>query len=401
MPAFENAQQSVSAGHSSGSFRAGRLRRQRRSGSGLDPPRRRTAVIHMTLLALLALQASEPAPLQAQDDLPGRDDPLQGPRPGTLPKEPPAAPPVWRIKAGIQTTYDSNVIKLDDRDIRRLEDGLRPDKFRIEQPDDIILAPWIEAAAAFDLLGGSVWGGLAVQPHVYLTNDIMTYEELSLFLRHEQFEVEYEFEHDRYRREYRDLDTDEFESAFYSEHTVEGRVRLLPRGGAFQARLQGGVEFRDYESPFSHRDHVAFFPGARASFEATPWMEVLFTYEWVVRNSFATSTQPDTSYMAHVLEPGLEIKPMRGLSFGTSYALELREYTTDNDPDVDPGHRDREDVRRYWTLEAGWKPVKSVALNLEYRRSNSESDLPHDPGASEEETEWSREEIALEVAIQF
>lgn len=335
----------------------------------------------------------------AQDPAP-RDETPEGLRPRADGAQKAPEPLKWRFRGGLDTIYDSNVIRLDDRDIDRLEDGDRPDKFRIEEADDFILAPWAEAAARFDLFGENAWGGLRIQPHFYATNDVLNYEEFTLFLRRGALSLEYEYEHDRYKREYRSLDTGLFESAFYDEHTLEGELDV-PAGEIVRLEFGLALEFRDYESPFSHRDHVAFIPAADAKVALTEWLEAGLGYAIEIRNAFARSGQPDTSYVAHILEPHLQWQPAAEWTVRTAYAFEFREYTTGNSATVDPGHANREDVRRYWTLGLEWKASKSVAVDAEYRRSDADSDLPGDPSATAEETTWSRNEVVLGLTVQF
>ena len=350
----------------------------------------------MTLALMMAFLAAQNA---GQDPVPPPESP-EGVRPTVDGAKKPPEPLKWRFRGGLETIYDSNVVRLDDEDIEQLEDGSRPEKFRLEEPDDFIVAPWAEAAARFDLFGERAWGGLRIQPYLYMTNGVMNYEEFTLFLKRGALTLEYEYEHDRYKREYRSLDTGLFDSAFYDEHTIEGDLDV-PAGEAVRFEFSAAIELRDYKSPFNHRDHVAFIPGVRVETDVAEWLEAGLAYVLEVRNAFARSGQPDTSYVAHILEPQLEWKPAAQWSIRTSYAFELREYTTDNSEAVDPGHRDREDLRRYWRLRATWELSASVSLDGEYRRSDSDSDLPADPGATAEETSWTRDEVVLGVTVEF
>ena len=359
------------------------------------------ALMMMALLtgAQTPAPSAPPAAGPAQDPA-ERDEKPEGVRPTLDGQQKPAEALKWRFRGGMDTIYDSNIIKLDDEDVEQLEDGTRPDKFRIDEPDDFILAPWAEAAARFELFGDKAWGGLRVQPHFYARNDLLNYEDFTLFRKRAALTLEYQYEHDRYKREYRSLDTGLFDSAFYDEHTIEAELDV-PAGEAVRLEFSAEIEVRDYDSPFSHRDHVAFIPGARAETDLAEGLEAGLSYALEVRNSFASSGQPDTSFLAHILEPHLQWEPAAEWRIRTSYVFELRDYTTGNSEAADPGHAGREDLRRYWTLEATWEVSASVVLQLEYVRSDSDSDLPADPTASAEETSWTRDEVLVGVTVGF
>ncbi|HXG60829.1 MAG TPA: hypothetical protein VNO22_05625 [Planctomycetota bacterium] len=350
-----------------------------------------------TLMALvLALSQGAPRAAQGQEEppapLPPGQDRAARPRP--------PAEPVFGGRAGIDLTYNSNILRLDDRDVERLEDGTRPDKFRIEQPDDFIVSPWAEGSMEFSLLDAPATAGLRARAHLYQANSIANYEELTLFLRRAPAEISYTFMPDVYRREYRNLDTGEFESAFYRDHLFEAEVRTRP-WQAVTVRPKACLEFRDYDAPFNHRDSIFYGLGARAGVDVLRDVELLLEYEFVLNDSFARSFQPDVSYQEHALEPGVAVRPLRGVELKASYRFADRRYTTDNRPAVDPGHADREDDRRRASLGARWRVSSAVTLEAEARFTRVDISLPHDPGATDEETSWNREEYVLGFTYRF
>lgn len=354
-----------------------------------------------TLLALV-LALSQGAPPAAGAARQGQEEPPPPPPPGpdrgARPR--PAAEPAFGGRAGIDLTYNSNILRLDDRDVERLENGTRPDKFRIERPDDFIFSPWAEGSLGFPLLDAPATAGLRARAHLYQANSIANYEELTLFLRRAPAEISYTFMPDVYRREYRNLDTGEFESAFYRDHLLEAEVRARP-WDAVTLRPKACLEFRDYDSPFNHRDSIFYGLGLRGGVEVAGGVELLLEYEFVINDSFARSFQPDVSYQEHSLEPGLAVRPLRGVELTARYRFADRRYTTDNSPATDPGHADREDDRRRASFGVRWRVSPAVTLEAEARFTRVDISLPHDPGATDEETSWNREEYVLGFTYRF
>lgn len=327
---------------------------------------------------------------------PARVDDLKG-RKGKKDKD---EEPSLRFRTGMEARYDSNVLRLSERDLRRLDDGTKPEKFRIEEPDDLIWSPWIEAAFVFPLFDIPTTAGLRAQGHLYRTNSIMDYEEYTLFVRHGVLAMEYVFMTDVYRREYRNLDTGEFDSAFYSEHELKLTARLRPIEG-IALRPLAGFRVRDYDDPFNHRDSLGYLAGLRASADPADGVEVSLEYEFFRHDSYAEGIQPDTSYQEHALEPGISFTPVKGLELDVRYRFAEREYTTNSSPAVDPGHRDREDDRTEMTLRISWKISKDFSAQGEYKRTRVDADLPSDPDATEEATSWDRNEYLVGITYRF
>jgi hypothetical protein len=367
-------------------------------------------VLALTLVAAYSLQAEEPAAPRAQETVNApapakarrqdpQEEPPPGPRVGPAPKGP-KEETRWRFRAGLDVEYNSNILRLDDRDVERLEDGTKPEKFRIDQPDDFIYAPWVEAAFTFPLLDGSNTTGLRFRPYLYQTNTIANYEEFTFFYKRDPVTFEYTLLPDVYRQEYKNLDTGEYESAFYREHDFELSARFAP-APPMTLKPVAGLRYRDYDSPFNHRDALGYLLGAKASVAATDWLEFGLEYEFFLNDAFASSFQPDTSYIANGLEPGVAVKPAKGLELALRYRYENRQYTTDNSEAVDPGHAGRTDDRHRWTFRTTWKVTSSLTLEAEYCRTDVDSNLPGDPSATDEETEWSRDEYILGIVYQF
>lgn len=365
------------------------------------------------ILAILALAAAlqdgdpvrAPGPASSVPPRPAARQEPQEPPPSPL--DPPApAPPKprkpreVRVRTGLEVEYNSNITRLSEAQIDELESGARPDKYRIEDADDVITSPWAEVSLDLDLFAEPSRAGVKVQGNFFAQNSFASYGEAGVFFRHAGFELEYGYGHELYRREYRNLDTDEFESAFYDEHQAEASYRFRPHE-IVRLKPLLALRLRDYEAPFDHRDALEVYFAGEGLVEATPWLRLSLELGYAIQDAYAESGQPDTSYNEAAVEAKATVLPHKAVELSISYRLEDREYTTDNDPAVDPGHRDRTDDRRIACLEGVWKISKSVHLDASLTFTRVQSDTPADPGASSEETDWDRDEYVLGVQVLF
>jgi hypothetical protein len=362
------------------------------------------------MLASLALAAAvqaadpvrSPAPasgpakaLQEPQDLP--PNPLD-PRPEKAPAR--KGPEELRVRGGLRIAYNSNIIRLSEKEIDQLESGTRPDKYRIDEVDDIIFTPWGEISLRLDLFADPSRAGLRLKGHLFQHATFASHGEVDLFFEHENLEVEYSYENSIYRREYRNLDTGLFESAFYDEHQLEGSYRIRV---AEDVRLKPklGLRLRDYDDPFNHRDAVEVEPALQGVYEAAPWLKLSAELGLAFQDAFASSSQPDTSYRETFAEAKATALPHKTVELSAAYRLADRRYTTNNDPAVDPGHRDRTDDRRLATLAVLWKISKTVQVDAAAKFTRVSSDTPSEPDATSEETDWSRDEYLVGVQVAF
>jgi hypothetical protein len=298
------------------------------------------------------------------------------------------------LHAGVELLYDDNVTELNDEDVRALEDDLRPEKFRIKQPDDFITAPWVEVLLKAPLLKDPMTLGLRAQGYLYATNTIKNYEEIGVFARQklgdrDRVELEYQFIPDFYRREYRVPGTAFFDSAFYANHEVELSWRHKFHE-IVSVRPKASFQFRDYDAPFDFRDSVSYVLGLRGDIEPLPWLELRLEYEFEDLTADAASTQPDISHRQHGIEPSVIVRPLAGLRLEVKYRIEFREYTTSNSAVLDPSHRDREDRIDRIVFGASYRITPNWEVEFTAELWRRDSDRPSDPGATDEETSYDR-----------
>lgn len=303
------------------------------------------------------------------------------------------------LHAGVELLYDDNVTQLNDEDVKLLEDDLRPDKFRIERPDDFITAPWVEVLLKAPLLKEPTTFALRAQGFLYSSNSLKNYEEFTLSARQklgdqDRVELEYQFIPDFYRREYRVPGTAFFDSAFYAQQDL-GLSWRHKFNEIVAARPKASFRFRDYDAPFDFRDSTSFVLGLRGEVEPLPWLELRLEYEFESLTADASATQPDLSHRQHGIEPGVIVRPVAGLRLELKYRLEFRDYTTSNAAFNDPSHRDREDRIDRLLVGASYKITSNWEVHVSAELWSQDSDRPNDPGASDEETTYERNIVSV------
>ncbi len=299
------------------------------------------------------------------------------------------------IRSGTEISYDDNFLDLNDKQIKQLETGAKPQKFRIDAPDDFVYSVWAEVRLKGTFIGDKTHAGLKVKPYFYQSNSIANYEEYELYIRQDlgkhEAGIEYEFDRDVYLRELEHtvtapgfITTTAWESARYQEHDVEAfyRHELVP---VVDVRGFAGYRLKDFDSPFDYRDIEGYFVGVGPYVDLGRGFKAFFRYEYSDLNSAASSLEKDTSYRQHEFEVGGSGELFQMVELSLKYRIGLREYTTTNDPAVDPSHADREDVRHKVHFRAKLKLSKSWFLHAEYVYRHDDSHRPFDDDATTSE----------------
>ncbi len=304
------------------------------------------------------------------------------PPPGGAKLTPRERPPEFSARGGLELGYDDNILEMNEKQIRQLDSGTRPEKFRVSEADDFVASPWVEARVKARLVGDPTTFGLKAQANGYQENPIANYEEFDLFVaqdlgKHEAG-LHYEVENDVYHRELEIVvpGPNLWESAYYTQHELEAyyRHRATPW---LTVRPFAGLAVRDFESPFGYRDLEGFFLGVRPAVEFAENWTFSLRYAYQEMDSSASSIEVDTSYRQHEIEPELGVVLLeKRLDLSLRHRLVLRDYTTSNSPLVDPDHLDREDERQRTILEARLKVHKNWALEARYIRRVVDSDRP-------------------------
>jgi len=385
----------------------------------------------MTLLVLVALALQDAEPSVVQDPKPAlsASDPAPAPEPasekkkkkkkkkqqeqeGELPGAARPSPENLKVKkpkkedyqvdfrVGLMMEYNDNIIRLDKRDLEALKDGTKPEKFRVTQPQDWIYSPWAEADLALHVLGERSTAGLRLTGHAFQVNTFASNGALNAFLKGKDFNLEYTYEPNVYRREYRNLDTGIFESAFYDDHLFDAAMKF-PIEKTVLIRPKIGVELRDYDAPFGYRSSVAPFVAPRAMLTLWKELEPFVQYDFVWNNAFATAFQPDTSYIQNGVEVGVRSRPIGQLELEANYRYEYRVYTTTNDPAFDPSHAGRTDRRVRIETKFSWKALSNLVLDFSYAHWSVLSSVPGKPDLADEDSDWRRNEYVLGVTYIF
>jgi hypothetical protein len=339
------------------------------------------------------------APLAAQDR---SDDAFDAPLRNSagVPKR---RDPEISLRGGVELAYDTNILGLSRKNLRQLEDGSRPEKFRIRRPDDFVTSPWAELRLKAWTFGDSTTLSLRAQAHFFQGSSLSDYEEFSGRLRQEigrhELGLEYTFLNDVYDRERRVLETGLFDSARFIEHEAElyHRHRIADW---IALRPFAGFRERDYDAPFDFRDQRGFFGGVRPELEIVKDWDLFVRLEYALMEAVET-TGPDVSYREWRIEPGAATHLFdNALEISLRHRIGLREYTSSQDPTIDPSHVDRRDVRQRTTFQIRWKISRQTSLEVHYVRILEESDRPFDTGADDEENESFRQLFLVGITFK-
>lgn len=313
-------------------------------------------------------------------------------------------PPEVAVRGGLELSYDDNILDLSHKQIDELRGGTKPYKYRIDEPEDFVYAPWVDLELKGRLFAAPAALGLKVQPHAYPESSVANYEEYELSLKQDfgkhEAGIEYAVEWDRYHRELK-VAPKVWDSAYYTEHALEFFTRHKVAAGT-TVRPYLGLMLRDFESPFQYRDQRGYYLGLRPSVEILPGWKIFLGYEYKSVEAAADSTQPDTSYVQHEIEPGTSVELWgRRLEILLRHRVGFREYTTGNSPLVDPSHADREDDRQRTLLEVRVRVGPAWTLEAGYARWVDTSDRPFDVGDTDEEVGSERQVFTVGASFQF
>ena len=300
------------------------------------------------------------------------------------------------VRSGTELIYDDNILDLNNKQIRQLENNTKPEKFRIDDPDDLVYSIWAELRLKGRFIGDTTHAGLKVQPYFYQSSSIANYEEYEVYVRQDlgrhQAGIEYQLDRDVYLRELEHTFTDsnsitvtEWESARYMEHEVEPYY-LHQISPLVSVRGSAGWRAKEFDSPFDFRDIDGYFASVGPIVQLGKEIQAFLRYEFSSLNAKASSLDPDTSHRQHEIEAGGEVELFKVVEISLRYRLGFREYTSHNDPTtIDPSHVDREDVRHKLAFRVRWKLTPSWSLRLEYVYRRVDSDRPHDDNATTNE----------------
>ena len=359
----------------------------------------------LLILCVLALQTGEPVTQDPAPDVPvkkhkkKKQDPGQEPpgaarpTPADLERKPKREDYDPAFRVGMTLEYNDNIIRLDKRDVTAFEEGTNPEKFRITSRQDWIYSPWAESDLAMSALGDSGRAGLRFTGYIYQINSFASHGALAAFVKTKSYSLEYTYEPNIYRREYRNLDTGIYESAFYDDHLLEAAMKIRLDPVLLRPKL--GVEIRDYDAPFRYRTSFAPFVAPRATFPIMNELQPFLQYDFEYNLAIAAGLQPDTSYYQNGVEVGLLSKLAKTVELEVKYRTEWRVYTTTNSALVDPSHAGRTDLRTRFVAGAVWKALPGLSVDATYIRGVVDSNVPGKPDLSNEESNWRRNQYLL------
>jgi len=225
------------------------------------------------------------------------------------------------IKTGTEIAYDDNILDLNDKQIKQLQDGTgAPGKFKIDKPEDFVYSVWAEIKVKGRWIGDTTHAGLKVQPYFYMSNSIANYEEYEVYVRQDlgrnEAGLEYQLDRDAYLRELRHLvqqggvTSTPYDSARYLEHEVEAyyKHRLTEM---IDLRGSAGYRLKDFDPTFDFRDLSGYFISLGPILNLGSGFSAFLRYEFSDMSSgadphvpFSSWTDPDTSYRQHKIQIG-------------------------------------------------------------------------------------------------
>ena len=329
-----------------------------------------------TILILMGLAATAAAQTRAVK----QEGPAPRPDKASLKTKGSQGPVDVQVRVGSEVAIDDNILELNDRQMKLLEDDLDPERFRIDDPGDVVYSVWADLRLKGRLFKEPTSAGLKIQPYIYADSSIANYEEYELFLHQDlgahKAGFELGLERDVYLRELNTGTTwesafyDEFDLSVFYEHRVHARVTLR---GTF------GWLIRDYESPWGARDREGAYVALEPEVDLGRGWSAFVRYEWSDQETDASDFEPDTSYLQHEIEIGAAVELLeKRLRLALKYRFGDREYTTRNDPAFDESHADRQDDRHRLVFEVKVKLGKGWSLDGRWEYRDIDSDRPHD-----------------------
>lgn len=332
------------------------------------------------------------------------------PKPSKAAMKPPAKDGVQvDLRAGAEVGFDDNILDLSRKQLDELEGGQDTHKFRIDEPGDVVYSAWIEGRIkGRTLFKDPTSAGAKIQPYFYQDNSIANYEEYKLFAKQgfaaHEAGLEVGLERDVYLRELKVAEVngapDLFSSAYYDEWDLSSyyQHQLHPR---LSLRGTVGWLIRDFESPFGYRDREGLYLALKPVVDLGRGWSAFLRYEYSDQEADPDAADPDTSYLQHEVELGVGVDLLeKKLGLAAVWRVGFREYTSTQNPVVDPSHVDREDVRQRLVLEARWKLAKGWALEVRYEWKDVDSDRPFDNDVTTSEPgDSTRNIVTLGVAF--
>lgn len=356
-----------------------------------------------TIVAFLCLAGAA----AAQQARTVKQEPPAPGRPTTRAPGKSTAPEV-SFRGGTEIAYDDNILELNRQQIDQLESGTRPEKFRIDDPEDLVYSVWAEVRVKARVLQDPLVAGLEVQPYFYQRSSIANYEAYELFVRQDfgrhQVGLEYDLDRDVYLRELEIVvpGPNLWESAHYDQHEIEAYYEhAFPQVVSLRSAL--GWKSKDFDSPFDFRDRDGYFLALEPSLDLGRGWKAFVRYEYADLESDAGSTDPDTSYREHEVEFGAAVELLeKRLEVSLRYRIGRQDYTTSNSPLDDPSHADREDRPQRIILAARAKIAKGWTLEVRYEWHDEDSDRPFDdPATTSEPGDSTRNVFVIGAAFSF
>jgi len=302
-----------------------------------------------------------------------------------------------------EVTYDTNPVLYNDRDVRRLREGVASTRYLITQPDDVAVSPLAVRITVDDALRlfhveGAL--GVAANDLLYQANGVLNRSEFELFATPGGLTLSDTYSPRRYRREYRQPQTRVYASAFYTQHWLSARFQQ-DLTEWLELRLRLRLRTRRFEDPFASRDSTTGYPELKVVWRLSKIVRLTGGYQYVVNAADGGAGDHDRSYREHDVQPEVRLRPFDPLVVRAQLALGFRSYTTEASASFDPVYRDRKDDLRRLTVNAAWSFDRHLSVDVETVQETMQATRPHDVTVTDEQTSFNRSQYTLGLEYTF
>lgn len=282
----------------------------------------------------------------------------------------------FRLEAGIQAGYDTNVFNYSRDDVDEFNSYTNPEKFnRVKSVDDFIISPELGIVFTDKLFNHTFRLRLEAQPHSFLRNKVKDYESYRLDARQylskdEYLEFRYQHIPDYFLRNLLDRDLGEFRRAAFDARLFSFGYRR-PLAKTLDARIRYAYEINDYNENFEEYDMASQAVNFTFWHRPNDYLETQVHLEFErasAKGDIESSAriESDTTYDKYEIGLRENLQLTKKIDIFARYIFSYRKYLTDNSLAQDPFHRDRQDKIHRVGLGLNFKIDKDTQAGLEY-----------------------------------
>ncbi len=296
----------------------------------------------------------------------------------------------------LETTYNSNILNLSQKDLNRFESGKEPDKFFLKTSDDLITSAKVGLSLKHRLLAGHTQiNKIAFKYNKYLSNSFEDnyYLEFSLkqFLSKKlNFGIYYYFYPEIYVNRYDSVLDHEtiFRDFIYSKNNYIGKVSYK-LNSKFQFNYKFGFSQLFYNEYFTEYDANNIENKIGIKIVPVSWISINSNYTYKISNAktgdaFSNPEQvtivKDPSYKADLFDLSINFPKIISLfsnpvNLGLSVRYEHFYFQSDNE--LNEYHYGREDKILAFNSNIKYKISEKISLKYFYKYKARKTNSPY------------------------